>query len=47
MSGDRGTPTPTLTLDPATTALVLIDLQKGIIGMATVPHAAAHIVARA
>lgn len=47
MSGDRGTPTPTLTLDPATTALVLIDLQKGIIGMATVPHAAADIVARA
>ena len=33
-------------LDPKTTALVVIDLQNGIVGMPTVPHAAADIVAR-
>ncbi len=36
----------TLTLDPATTALVVIDLQRGIAGMPTVPHAAADVIAR-
>ena len=36
----------TLDLDPRTTALVLIDLQKGIIGRETAPHAAADVVAR-
>jgi nicotinamidase-related amidase len=35
-----------LTLDPKTTALVVIDLQKGIVGMPTVPHAAADVVSR-
>ena len=38
---------PELTLDPATTALVLIDLQRGITTMDTVPHAAADVIARA
>lgn len=38
---------PTLTLDPATTALVLIDLQRGIIGAPTAPHAASDVIARA
>lgn len=36
-----------LTLDPATTALVLIDLQRGIAGGQTAPHAASDVVARA
>jgi nicotinamidase-related amidase len=35
-----------LSLDPRTTALVLIDLQQGIAGMATVPHSAADVIAR-
>jgi nicotinamidase-related amidase len=35
-----------ITLDPATTALVLIDLQRGIAGGQTAPHAAADVVAR-
>lgn len=35
-----------LTIDPATTALVLIDLQRGIIASPTVPHAAADVIAR-
>lgn len=34
-------------LDPATTALVLIDLQRGIAGATTVPHPAAEVVGRA
>jgi len=38
---------PTLTLDPTTSALVLIDLQRGIIGTPTAPHAAHDVVARA
>ena len=38
---------PDLTLDPATTALVLIDLQRGIVGEETAPHAASDVVARA
>jgi nicotinamidase-related amidase len=36
-----------LGLDPATTALVLIDLQRGIVARETAPHAAADVVARA
>ena len=36
-----------LTLDPRTTALVLIDLQRGIVGRQTGPHAASDVVARA
>jgi nicotinamidase-related amidase len=39
--------TPALTLDPATTALVLIDLQRGIVAGTTLPHAASDVVARA
>src|SRR5258707_12334413 len=35
-----------LTLDPATTALVVIDLQKGGVGMQTLPHTSADVVAR-
>jgi nicotinamidase-related amidase len=35
-----------LTIEPATTALVLIDLQRGIVASPTVPHAAADVVAR-
>jgi len=34
-----------LNLDPKTSALVLIDLQKGIVGMPLAPHAAAEVVA--
>src|SRR4051812_10680173 len=41
MTGDA------LTLDPATTALVLIDLQKGIVARDTAPHPAADVVANA
>ena len=37
----------TLSLDPRTTALVLIDLQKGIAARQTAPHAAAEVIARA
>lgn len=33
-----------LSLDPATTALVLIDLQKGVVGMDTAPRPAAEVV---
>jgi nicotinamidase-related amidase len=36
-----------LNLDPATTALVLIDLQRGITSADTVPHTAAEVIARA
>lgn len=36
-----------LTLDAASTALVLIDLQHGIAGLPTAPHAATDVVARA
>lgn len=35
----------TLRLDPATTALVLIDLQKGIVSRDTQPHTSADVVA--
>jgi len=38
---------PALTLDPNTTALVLIDLQRGIASAATQPHSAADVIARA
>jgi len=38
---------PELTLDHTTTALVLIDLQRGITAGQTVPHAAADVIARA
>lgn len=41
------TPTPTLTLDPASTALVLIDLQRGIVATPTAPHTARDVIARA
>ena len=36
-----------LTLDPATTALVLIDLQRGIAASNTQPHAASDVIANA
>ena len=35
-----------LSLDPTTTALVVIDLQRGIVARQCGPHAAAHVVAR-
>jgi len=35
-----------LELDPATTAFVVIDLQKGIVGRDTAPHTAADVVTR-
>ncbi len=35
-----------LSLDPKTTALVVIDLQKGIASMPTVPHPAADVIMR-
>jgi nicotinamidase-related amidase len=38
---------PPLILDPPTTALVLIDLQRGIVSGETMPHAARDVVARA
>jgi len=38
---------PPLTLDPKSTALVLIDLQRGIVAGDTKPHAAKDVVARA
>ncbi|MDQ6830620.1 MAG: isochorismatase family protein [Gemmatimonadota bacterium] len=39
--------TTPLSLDIASTALVLIDLQRGIVSTPTVPHAATDVVARA
>ncbi|MGA2382052.1 MAG: hydrolase [Gemmatimonadales bacterium] len=36
-----------LQLDPSTTALVLIDLQRGIVGRQSAPHTAAQVVERA
>ncbi len=36
-----------ITLDPATTVLVLIDLQNGITAMGAHPHSAADVIARA
>jgi nicotinamidase-related amidase len=36
-----------LSLDPRTTALVLIDLQRGIVGRPAVPHSAEEVVKRA
>jgi nicotinamidase-related amidase len=39
--------TERLSLDPATTALVLIDLQRGIVAGDTVPNASTDVVARA
>ena len=38
---------PTLSLDPASTALVLIDLQNGIVAGTLVPRASSDVVARA
>jgi len=38
--------TPALTLDPKTTALVLIDLQHGIVSMNVKPNPSAEVVAR-
>ena len=35
-----------LELDPKETALVLIDLQQGILGMSVAPHTAANVLAR-
>ena len=35
------------TLDARTTALVVIDLQRGIVATPTVPHASADVIARA
>lgn len=40
-------PDEPLTPDPATTALVLIDLQKGIVSRDTAPHTSARVVANA
>ena len=37
---------PELKLDPASTALVVIDLQRGIVGGETKPHPAADVVSR-
>jgi len=36
-----------LSIDPKSTALVLIDLQQGIVGMTTAPHPASLVVANA
>jgi nicotinamidase-related amidase len=36
-----------MNIDPATTALIVIDLQRGIVGRTTTPHAAADVVANA
>jgi len=41
------TETTPLTIDKSTTALVIIDLQKGVVGVPTFPHASADVVARA
>jgi len=38
---------PSLELDPNSTALVLIDLQHGIVGRAVAPHTASDVVAHA
>jgi nicotinamidase-related amidase len=38
---------PSISLEPATTALVLIDLQRGIAGGTTLPHAASLVVQNA
>lgn len=38
---------PDLSLDPKSTALVLIDLQKGIAGRTTAPHTAPEVIANA
>jgi len=38
---------PGLSIDPKTTALVLIDLQMGITRQATAPHASSDVIARA
>jgi nicotinamidase-related amidase len=38
---------PSLELDPPSTALVLIDLQQGIVAGQTVPHSTADVVTRA
>jgi nicotinamidase-related amidase len=38
---------PNISLDPKTTALVLIDLQHGIVAADTKPHASSDVVARA
>lgn len=38
---------PGLSIDPKTTALVLIDLQKGITRQSTAPHASSDVIARA
>jgi nicotinamidase-related amidase len=40
-------PMEAFTLDPRTTALVVIDLQKGIVARQTAPHAAHDVVERA
>jgi nicotinamidase-related amidase len=40
-------PDQPLSLDPATTALVLIDLQKGIVPMAKAPHGAETVLSNA
>jgi len=37
---------PTLEFDPRSTALVLIDLQRGIVARSTAPHASADVVRR-
>jgi nicotinamidase-related amidase len=39
--------TTALTLDPKTTALVVIDLQNGIVAMPTVPYTGAEVLSRA
>src|SRR5919112_1896110 len=38
---------PALSIDTSSTALVLIDLQRGIVGMTSAPHDAASVVAHA
>ena len=46
---DKGvfvSPASSLTLDPKTTALVLIDLEHGIVAMPVVPHSGADVVKR-
>jgi nicotinamidase-related amidase len=43
---NQGEHLPALALDPSTTALVVIDLQRGIVGTPTVPHTAADVVTR-
>jgi nicotinamidase-related amidase len=37
---------PLPALDPATTALIIIDLQRGIVARETMPHSAAEVVGR-